>query len=453
VGLPAHLMGVERKGEKLPFGPLFIPFAHVGTCQNRGMAKGDNRTKEVVTYGAAKVVVWPRGDGRWALSWSQGGRGKSSTFKMKDDAMRRARKIVRELVAGVGSREVSMEDVELLAMLRRVAGDRSPVAMLGELEDALRSIKGVPLSRLVSHWLASGMGDVERVTVRQARNRFLDQHEQKSVWTKAGLRKELDSLWKAHPDLAVCDVDAALLGAWMARPKEDGSAISARFFNNRHASWSNFFNRCREWGYWPKGEKHPAESVLKRKEPRGSVPIWTPGQAHAILALLQAEMIRQVPYVVIGCWLGLRPTEITRVCWHHFDWTRGYLHCDLTIARKMQEERFVPLNPKARALLEGWLRDRGLWEKALAGELRSKCCLIHDREEISKLVRKRGLIEDWPQDVMRHSYISYRIAQGDSKHEVAEAAGNSEGIIRKRYRRPLMREDGDAWFALTPPGT
>ena len=104
------------------------------------------------------------------------------------------------------------------------------------------------------------------------------------------------------------------------------------------------------------------------------------------------------------------------------------------MARKTMEERFVPLNDKARALLQSWEGAQG------------KCCLIHDREEISKLARAAGILETWPQDVMRHSYISYRIALGHSKHEIAEAAGNSEGVIRRRYRRPLMREDGERWF-------
>jgi Zn-finger protein len=43
---------------------------------------------------------------------------------------------------------------------------------------------------------------------------------------------------------------------------------------------------------------------------------------------------------------------------------------------------------------------------------RKKCCLLHDRETISCLVRKLGIIGEWSQDVMRYSYISYRIARG-----------------------------------------
>jgi integrase len=408
---------------------------------------------EVVSFGGASCRVARRGDGRWVVRWREAGRGRSTTSMSRDGALKLARAKVRELSAaagGLGGAMVTGAEVELLRRLRAVAGGRSMHSVLDQIEDAVRRLGGWEvLGRALRFYEASGMAAVERVTVRVARGRFLDALEARSVWTKAGLRKELDGLWRAHPELVVCEVETAFLESWIARPKANGESVEARFFNNRLATWMNFFNRCREWGWWPKGEKHPAEGIAKRKEPRRSVPIWSPGVAEELLELVRGELRRRVPYLVIGCWLGLRPTEITRLRWELFDWLRGYVHLDLTVCKKLQEERFVPINARARGLLETWLKNEGLWEAALAGELRGKCCLVHDREMISGLARKRGIIEGWPQDVMRHSYISYRIALGHSKHEIAEQAGNSEGVIRSRYRRPLRREDGVLWFGET----
>ena len=56
------------------------------------------RVGEVITFNGAKASVWPRGDGRWQVSWSVNGRGKATTIKRKEDALKRARKIVREIV-------------------------------------------------------------------------------------------------------------------------------------------------------------------------------------------------------------------------------------------------------------------------------------------------------------------------------------------------------------------
>ena len=195
-----------------------------------------------------------------------------------------------------------------------------------------------------------------------------------------------------------------------------------------------------------KGEKHAAELIEKHVEPDMAARIWTPELAFKILALLWEELPKKVPYFVIACWLGLRPSEVGHTRWELFDWTRNYLHVDIKVGLKLHQERFVPLNPTAREMLEKWLKAQGLWAKAMRGELTGRIGVKRDHEAISQLVRERGMITDWPPDVTRHSWISYMIAQGHSKHQIAEWAGNSESVIRERYRRPLMREDGDAWF-------
>jgi integrase len=402
-----------------------------------------------VKFGGAVAKVRPRADGLWAVRWREARKPRSTTAVSKEKALARAKEIVRGLASGQGGRMMTIEEAELVERLKRLAGDRHPASVLSLLEDVVTRHGGIgQVERALRFWESSGMGAVKRVKLKQARDEFLDEKEGRSVWTLGGLRKELDSLWKAMPELDVCDVSEELLEAWVRREKGDGYSPSVTFVNNRLDTWGNFFNWCRHprRNYWPKGEKHPAEMIVREEESRRAVPIWTPQTAHGMLAMAKEHLPRQVPYVVIGCWLGLRPTEVTRLEWRHFDWARRYVHLDLDVAQKLGQERFVPLNDKAFALLEEWLRGRGLWEEALAGELQDKCCLIHDREMLSLKGREMGIITGWEQDVMRHSWISYMIAAGNSKHQVAEWAGNSERIILQRYRRPLMREDGERWF-------
>ncbi|WP_156345508.1 site-specific integrase [Verrucomicrobium spinosum] len=206
------------------------------------------------------------------------------------------------------------------------------------------------------------------------------------------------------------------------------------FQNNRIDTWRTFLNKCRKWNYWPKGEKHPAELVERAVEPDKIPEIFTVEQAQKIL---DSVPLKRIPYVVIGGWLGLRPTEMTRIFWERdWDWERRYLHVPPDVARKTMRERYVPIPDAAYEMLAPWRGAKG------------KCCLTHDREYISKDLRDAGVIEEWPQDVLRHSSISYRIAKGDSIGLVAEHHGNSETEIRQSYRRPLRKEDGEAWFSL-----
>jgi len=389
---------------------------------------------ELVTYGGATCRVGRRADGRWVVRWREARRGRSTTSMTREGALKLARAKVRELAAVGGGQVVTTAEVALIERLKKVAGDRSPHALLEQIEDAVRRLGGWDVfGRALRFYEASGMAAVERVTMRVARNRFLDLYEAKARFTRAGLRKELDAFCVAYEGLAVCDVTPEMLGAWVVRGKADGASVGARFANNRLDSWRTFFNKCRAWNYWPKGEKHPAELCERQREVSRLPPVWSVEQVANALGEVER---RYVPYLVLGCFAGLRPFELTRLRWEHLDWDRGYVHVPPEVALKTLQERFVPLEANARELLLRWRGAVG------------KCCQTHDREEISVVLRAAGIIQTWPQDVMRHSYISYRIARGDGAGVVAEHSGNSERIIRRHYRRPLMREDGVRWFGV-----
>ncbi|MCX6875125.1 MAG: hypothetical protein NTW21_15145 [Verrucomicrobia bacterium] len=68
--------------------------------------------------------------------------------------------------------------------------------------------------------------------------------------------------------------------------------------------------------------------------------------------------------------------------------------------------------------------------------------------QVTALARALGL--DWPRNVLRHSFIGYRIAKVKSADEVALEAGNSATIIFKHYRELTTEELADTWFSILP---
>ena len=68
--------------------------------------------------------------------------------------------------------------------------------------------------------------------------------------------------------------------------------------------------------------------------------------------------------------------------------------------------------------------------------------------QITALARKLEI--GWPHNVLRHSYISYRIAVVQNAAQVALEAGNSPTIIFKHYRELVTKEDAEKWFSLMP---
>ena len=62
----------------------------------------------------------------------------------------------------------------------------------------------------------------------------------------------------------------------------------------------------------------------------------------------------------------------------------------------------------------------------------------------------RALQMEWPRNVLRHSFISYRLAVVKSADQVALEAGNSPSIIFKHYRELATVEQAEEWFGILP---
>ena len=56
----------------------------------------------------------------------------------------------------------------------------------------------------------------------------------------------------------------------------------------------------------------------------------------------------------------------------------------------------------------------------------------------------------WPNNVLRHSYISYRLATIQDANQVALEAGNSPAIIFKHYRELATEDEAENWFSIVP---
>jgi len=67
---------------------------------------------------------------------------------------------------------------------------------------------------------------------------------------------------------------------------------------------------------------------------------------------------------------------------------------------------------------------------------------------VPALARACGI--EWPRNLLRDSFISYRIAVVQSADQVALEAGNSPSIIFKHYRELTTPEQAEKWFAILP---
>jgi hypothetical protein len=70
--------------------------------------------------------------------------------------------------------------------------------------------------------------------------------------------------------------------------------------------------------------------------------------------------------------------------------------------------------------------------------------------KLRKLARKKGVDLKWKHNALRHSFISYRVAETQNVAQTALEAGNNPKIIFSNYRELVKPADAVKWFSVEP---
>lgn len=169
--------------------------------------------------------------------------------------------------------------------------------------------------------------------------------------------------------------------------------------------------------------------------------------------------LRLIPFLTLGAFAGIRHAEIQRLDWKDIHFDAGIVEIRAAKA-KTASRRTVPLLDNLRAWLEPHRQTAG-----------TVCVYRNVASEISRLVRginaarRAAMVKSeirsrksevpiqefkWKHNALRHSFISYRVAETQNVAQVALEAGNSPQMIFKHYRELVRPVEATTWFALTP---
>jgi integrase len=160
-------------------------------------------------------------------------------------------------------------------------------------------------------------------------------------------------------------------------------------------------------------------------------------------ALLEAALRIEpsvVPMLAIGAFAGLRDAEIKRLDWSEVDLARD--HIEVKAAKsKSARRRIVPMQPN----LVAWLR-------SYSGS-KSQVVPPNSRRKLAK-VRKAAGLTRWPNNGLRHSFASYRLAAIHDAPRVASELGHtSPTMLYSTYREVVMPEEAERYWNIAPqPG-
>jgi integrase len=194
-----------------------------------------------------------------------------------------------------------------------------------------------------------------------------------------------------------------------------------------------FFSFARSRNYLPEERNTAAEHLKVAKVVTDDMEIFDPKTMERLLYAAPPDLI---PILAIGAFSGIRMAELNRLDWSAVDMERRIIEVRAGQA-KTGSRRVIPVTDNLAAWLEPLERKGRVVPSVKA----------HHR---AVAAHAKALKIDWPRNVLRHSFISYRIAQVKSADQVALEAGNSPSIIFKNYRELTTEEQAEKWFGILP---
>jgi len=267
--------------------------------------------------------------------------------------------------------------------------------------------------------------------------------------------------------------------------------VSPRTRNNLRTSVQTLFAFAKSQKYLPK-DHDEIEGVVRAKDTASEIEIFTPHEMTEILAHADARVI---PFLALGAFAGIRHAEIQRLEWTDIHFDEGIVEIRAAKA-KTASRRTLPILENLRAWLLPYRQAAGpvcvylnmasaieslvravngarrlAWATAnsVSGE-QLKQAEKQARKNLAKTWAERGKPKHkglfppgaetaqlegwaafgWKHNALRHSFISYRVADIQNVAQVALEAGNSPQMIFKHYRELVRPAEAKAWFDIKP---
>ena len=230
--------------------------------------------------------------------------------------------------------------------------------------------------------------------------------------------------------------------------------VSSRSKNNARATIGAFFKFCKERGWLPR-DHEGIELVPKFKEKPTDITIYSLWEVTQFLNHSRPEM---VPFLAIGAFAGLRSAEIERLDWSEVHLADKFIEIKAAKA-KTASRRIVPIS----ANLAKWLKDHAKDEgrvvpfdnvnKQIGWLVEDTNLALKEAAEKDGKDPEKAKKVKWKKNALRHSFISYRVAETQDVAKVALEAGNSPQIIFQHYRELVQPKEAKAWFGIKPAPT
>ena len=202
---------------------------------------------------------------------------------------------------------------------------------------------------------------------------------------------------------------------------------------------SSLFSFC-----WRKNyiKENPCQRLEKITIGTKAPKILTLDQCQKALAWTMSQEPKFLAWLVLTLLVGLRPkSEAAPLTWEDIDLDRHCIRIEME-RTKTHRHRIIDLSLSPPAL--PWL----IVAKASQASLPIP---YSTRRKFLRRLRGYLGLKAWPQDILRHTAASNLLAYHQDAGKISHFLGNSAGVLLKRYKALIYREEAEKWFALLPP--
>jgi integrase len=320
--------------------------------------------------------------------------------------------------------------------------DLGPSENSANSADALKILHqvGILLQRATEGCIDEVPGSVRRVGPAQPHGpagKAVKEIVEELLWAKErdGLSKRYVETVRSHLhrfarafQKEISSITASQIEQWLRNQN-----VGPRARNNIRGSIVTLFHFARKHGYLPKGETTEAEEVTKAKDRGGKIGVLNPEE---LARILEKAPRRIRLFLALGAFTGMRSSEILRLEWSDVNFERRFI----TVApekAKTATRRLVPILPNLVLWLAPYRAANGL--------------LFKTRRDADRAIAfAKACQVDWPNNALRHSYATYRLAATADAARVALEMGNSPQKLMRNYRELADEKDAAAWFSISP---
>jgi integrase len=310
--------------------------------------------------------------------------------------------------------------------------------------DAVQAVNLLPAGWTLTRCVQFVADHVRRTTqvlsIEEALDRFLMTKEKASDYHSNDLARRLKR-WAETTDRTqpIHTVTKQQIESYLAQ-------YSAQNFINHRAALSNLFGYAFKIGATP---ENPLLTIEKPRIKRARPSVLNDKQFATLLNRARAQRRFDIlSWLILGGLVGLRPYEVLRLEWTgiHFQTREIRVEPGWT---KTHRARVIPLQPNA---LE-WLRLVAAHKMEKTEKVMPSASTWNNRWRRWRQEKDTPLALPWwvgKDDVLRHSYGTYRAAILRNSHNLAEEMGNSVAIVRTYYDAVVSPSVAQLWWKIRP---